>query len=423
MNEPRENPDGPCTWPGYPRQASAKPAGNTATVWDRKRAERRNVLYRGTDAHFARKWPFVVILLPLGLCGCFLLRLGYEDRLQMEPRIHALDGINTPHDDFNATPAPPPFYMNALLVFAGNAASSGERFQIDFGRLEIVQKPFHSRRDRRPPPPLVKSERTGRFPAIPERPRNQRGPSALISTGVSPRPHAPPAEHAHHFSVAADVGRMPLAPEDDDRLGDVVWMFDSDAEGRRNLYYVDAEGAARPFFGNRPDADDAYAAYDFERDELLFCSNRSGRYEIYRVRNPSRGAALRDWLGDAALADRIERVGALVAEGDSMAPFVEDDWLVFASDRPGGRGGFDLYVSRWRDGDWEAPRNLQDLMPDGVELNTRANEFRPSLLQLSLFHASSRHRYRDLRVLVFSSDRPGGKGGYDLYLTALPEEG
>lgn len=33
--------------------------------------------------------------------------------------------------------------MDALLVFAINAESEGERFQVDAGRLGIMQEPFH----------------------------------------------------------------------------------------------------------------------------------------------------------------------------------------------------------------------------------------------------------------------------------------
>jgi hypothetical protein len=94
-----------------------------------------------------------------------------------------------------------------------------------------------------------------------------------------------------------------------------------------------------------------------------------------------------------------------------------ENMLVFASDRPGGFGGYDLYLSRYtRDEVWSEPANLQALMPDGVLLNTPANEFRPSLLVFprGAYHGDSH------RVLLFSSDRAGGRGGYDLYLTALP---
>lgn len=55
----------------------------------------------------------------------------------------------------------------------------------------------------------------------------------------------------------------------------------------------------------------------------------------------------------------------------------------------------DLGCSR-RDGDrWGAPRNL------GLTVNSASDEFRPSV---------SPHE-----LLIFSSNRPGGKGGFDLY--------
>lgn len=193
-----------------------------------------------------------------------------------------------------------------------------------------------------------------------------------------------------------------------------VWMFDSDHEGRRNLYFQDEKGRVRPFFGNSPDADDAYATYDFRENILYFCSNRSGRYRIYRYHNKNGGRNFSSWLGDSACRNKIEPVAELNAAGDTMAPFVAGDSLFFASNRSGGVGGFDLYLACRSDGHWQKPRNLQEVMPDGVVINTSKNEFRPSVFTLGF------RDYRDFTILLFSSDRDGGQGGYDLYLTALP---
>jgi hypothetical protein len=86
--------------------------------------------------------------------------------------------------------------------------------------------------------------------------------------------------------------------------------------------------------------------------------------------------------------------------------------LYFASNRPGGSGDVDLYVSRRRDkGDdfgWEAPVNL------GSGVNTAAGEH------------SSVARFEDdatgTTVLYFASSRPGGLGDYDIYAsTQLPD--
>ena len=78
--------------------------------------------------------------------------------------------------------------------------------------------------------------------------------------------------------------------------------------------------------------------------------------------------------------------------------------MVFASDMPGGSGGFDLYYSVFRNGKWSSPVNL------GPEINSTANEYRP-VLGIDL-------KYEN-RFLIFSSDRSGGKGGYDLYFTGI----
>lgn len=76
--------------------------------------------------------------------------------------------------------------------------------------------------------------------------------------------------------------------------------------------------------------------------------------------------------------------------------------LYFASDRPGGRGGMDLYSCTWDGSDWSEPVNL------GPAVNSRSNEVYPN--------ASPDGR------LVYSSDRSGGAGKLDLY-AALPVEG
>lgn len=72
--------------------------------------------------------------------------------------------------------------------------------------------------------------------------------------------------------------------------------------------------------------------------------------------------------------------------------------LVFASDMPGGRGGFDLYRCE-RDGDdWEIPVNL------GPAVNSSGNDVFP-------FIAAN-------GTLYFSSDRAGGLGGLDILQAA-----
>ena len=86
----------------------------------------------------------------------------------------------------------------------------------------------------------------------------------------------------------------------------------------------------------------------------------------------------------------------------NMTPHLADkgNTLYFASNRPGGFGGFDLYKST-RDGDeWSEPINL------GPEINTPGDEISPFTTGDHLF---------------FSSDWHPGLGGFDVFYTSLSD--
>jgi hypothetical protein len=354
--------------------------------------------------------------------------------LTLEPKIYNLEGLNTPYDDFNAAGLDelnmPALGIDALIVFASNAESEGERFTIDQGRLQITQQPYWGHHDKKPPPPVIKTERFGKFSGIPETDFNQMGPTPLATSAIIPRPYLEPAEYntndERYFLIDEDlfIDRETMPWSAEGKLMDGgVWMFDSDWEGRRNLYFVDSEEQVIPFFGNSPLADDAYITYDFKRHVLYFSSNRSGRYQLYRYNNYTQNTNFAEWLGDISLASELEPADIFNGEGNSIAPYVEDNLFFFASDRPGGHGGYDLYLSEYDDAAWNTPVNAQELMPPKVFLNTKANEFRPFLITVNITldeESDFYDPYESFYVLLFSSDRSGGKGGYDLYITALP---
>ena len=354
-----------------------------------------------------------LVLLLLSGCLADAMYGHLPNAVRMEPAVYPLSGLNGPYDDFNAVAGPPPLFMDAFIAFASNDASGGGQFTVDAGRLTVLQNPFPDRRQSRPPAPVISAKRTGAFALIPSLPGNVRGPTPLVSHRVEPSDYA--LDFDGHPTRSLTLNREPLPFDGGGELPKgAVWVFDSDHEGRRNLYFADGSGRVRPFFGNEAKADDAYASYDFKRHELLFCSNRSGSFRLYRYKNLNKDMNFSRWLANVDLAAEIEPVAELDGAGETMAPFVCEDSLFFASDRPGGRGGFDLYVSRRTQSGWGAPRNLQDLLPDSVPMNTAGNEFRPSVLLLGF------EEKPELRLLLFSSDRPGGMGGYDLYLTSLP---
>ena len=81
----------------------------------------------------------------------------------------------------------------------------------------------------------------------------------------------------------------------------------------------------------------------------------------------------------------------------------DESKLFFASDRPGGYGGMDLFFVEWENGKWSEPINL------GPDVNTSGNEVFP------FFHQSG--------TLFFSSDGHHGAGRKDLDLYMIDMSG
>jgi hypothetical protein len=137
---------------------------------------------------------------------------------------------------------------------------------------------------------------------------------------------------------------------------------------------------------------------------IYFTSNRPGGFggnDIW----VSRRASVNDPWGSP------ENLGQPTnSSGNEQTPTVSLDGhrLYFASDRDGGFGGLDVYVSRRHDKrddlGWQDPVNL------GSEVNTPATEF-----GLVLFEDDATGTI----ILYFSSSRPGGLGGADIYASML----
>ncbi len=73
--------------------------------------------------------------------------------------------------------------------------------------------------------------------------------------------------------------------------------------------------------------------------------------------------------------------------------------LYFSSNISGGYGNYDLYRIDFENGSWSDPVNL------GPEINTASNELFATFLSRN--------------ILSFSSNKPGGMGGFDIYIARL----
>lgn len=91
---------------------------------------------------------------------------------------------------------------------------------------------------------------------------------------------------------------------------------------------------------------------------------------------------------------------------ETHASFTEDgDLMYFVSDRPGGFGGRDIYVSqREKDGTWGTPKNI------GPSINTKYDEESPFI---SI----------DGKNLYFSSNGEESMGGFDIFVAIKDEAG
>ena len=78
--------------------------------------------------------------------------------------------------------------------------------------------------------------------------------------------------------------------------------------------------------------------------------------------------------------------------------------LIFASDRPGGYGGLDLYISANVNGEWTTPVNL------GPEINSSFNEDRPSVVNNG-------------KTIFFASQDHNNIGGYDIFRSDIQSNG
>jgi Tol biopolymer transport system component len=132
---------------------------------------------------------------------------------------------------------------------------------------------------------------------------------------------------------------------------------------------------------------------------VFFISNRPGpgdsvpstTYDIWTASRAPGGG----WSEPHRLAAPISLPGV-----DEWSPSVAANGdLYFGSDRPGGSGGLDLYVARWVNGAYQAPKNL------GPLINTAGQEVEPWIAP-------------DESYLIFSAkERADSTGRYDLYLS------
>lgn len=152
--------------------------------------------------------------------------------------------------------------------------------------------------------------------------------------------------------------------------------------------------------------EDMYPTFNSEKSRIYFCSNRNGKdFDFYYV-NVNSEMDIELLLSDNS--NEILMESSLSSSSDDKCPFIFENKMVFTSNRAGGFGGFDLYYSIFENGEWSEPVNF------GEKINTEFDEYRPILINEGVTQTQT--------MMVFSSNRTGGKGGFDLYFVGIENE-
>jgi len=159
------------------------------------------------------------------------------------------------------------------------------------------------------------------------------------------------------------------------------------------LYLAEVDGAGNitssiPFQYNEIGSSIISAHLAYNGSVLYFSSNRQGGfggYDLY-VSHLEKGKwSLPQNLG-----------GIINTAGNEISPYFEDGKLYFSSDEHIGLGGYDIFFTRVNDGLWQLPINL------GHGINSPADEYFPAINQSG--------------ELFYTSNKLGGRGANDIYM-------
>lgn len=139
---------------------------------------------------------------------------------------------------------------------------------------------------------------------------------------------------------------------------------------------------------------------------LYFSSNRPGGVGLADLWVSQRANKNAAWTAPVNLGPTVNSTGV-----DSVPSFSRDGrWMFFSSDRLGGLGSNDIWVSfRANPSDdfaWQTPMNV------GAPINTAFFDAGPALVEDG-----------NTDILYFNSDRPGGLGGHDFYTSVRRKGG
>jgi hypothetical protein len=343
---------------------------------------------------FCKKSAFLLII-SLTLFSCDLFNLnwgGNKYKIGHFPTLPVnLEEFNTEFDDYNSDI---PVFLDVFpFCFSSNRNSSGENYDIVY-KLMAVEF----------------SKKTGKLDVYEETRANlsvyidnQNIKSALNKI------NSPFNEFGPRL---IPMGRTSGGTNMNGRYESYIFLYSNNSNGNQDIFFtqnLENENYEVPIAVDflNSEFDDAYPTFNNDNSELYFTSNRAGKFDIYKIETDN-SKEIVEILSDNSSAS-IEKDVILSSEFDDKCPSVTNNLLVFASNRAGGFGGYDLYYTFFENGNWSEPVNF------GSGINSEYDEFRPIV-------RSDEWQF-DNDMMIFSSNRPGGKGGFDLYFVGIERKG
>lgn len=327
---------------------------------------------------------YIMVFLAFGIMSCEKISNGYKYEQGTLPDTPVnLSDFNTAYDDFNSTA--PTLGELIPFCFSTNRNSSGEEF-------DIIYQPMN-----------VNFDKTSGILKI---------TNEYANWGVFEEDYEVIEEGMNTIRTEGNEYGPNLLMEYGTNEFVFTLLYSTDISGKSQIKYItnkSGDGFTEPADVGflKSEFDDMYPTFNSGKNRIYFCSNREGEgFNIYYV-NVNPGADYQSVLSDNTQYE-VFLDTTLSGNSDDKCPFIFGNVMVFASDRDGGHGGFDLYYSLWENGEWSEPVNF------GPTINTEHDEYRPILIDEGVSTAQS--------MMVFSSDRPGGLGGFDLYFTGIDNQ-
>jgi hypothetical protein len=332
---------------------------------------------------YMRLLKFIILpLIAFILTGCPWYGYRYpEGKLPKDPV--NLEDFNTEYDDYNSTA--PSLGELVPFCYSTNRHSQGGEFDIKFEPMDVNWDKSAGE--------LTVNNEYGSWSTF----ADTYGPLMQLVRNIN--------------STGDELGpNLLYSPHPEFADADFVLLYATDLDGNFDInftynlgYSVFSDGAPVSYLNSS--YNDLYPSFNSDFSRIYFCSDREdGVFNIFYTdvsySNSEMVALLSDTLDYVVELDAV-----LSSDYEDKCPYLFGNTLVFTSNRPGGSGGYDLYYSIYESGAWGEPVNF------GPEINTASDEYRPILFDPGVDY--------ERNMMIFSSNRSGGEGGFDLYFAGI----